>query len=459
MLLVECLDKMRLINVKKYGIFPNETLIQTKKVQALIDSVDSGIIYFPKGKYVLSTIFLKDNIEIRLAKGAYILGALSFYDYAPEEKIDYPLYQDSSHSYFDCSLFVAKNKKNISFTGSGTIDMRSVWDVDNVRDIVNRGPKCIALKECRNILIDGIKILNATDLAIYFAGCDNVKISNIKMKVYIDGISPDNSKNVLIENCKVVSGDDGIVFKSSYTLNRLDYCQNIEVRNCDIISRCNAIKFGTETNGGFYHINIHDIKMKNTRLSGIAIESVDGAIIDDIKISNVEMKNVNAPIFIHLGKRLRGPEGTKIGQIKNITIENIVAKGPYVPYKTVALNYDSFIKNYLIQYPWVLYDANNHTKKPREAWQFSMNVCGLIDHPLENICFRNIDLTLDGGKAIYNNEVPEECHPYPEVYVYGNILPSKGIFFRHIRNLITENITVKTYRKDDREDFIFVDCK
>ena len=103
--------------------------------------------------------------------------------------------------------------------------------------MVHRGVKAIALKECENVLIQDLKIYNATDLAVYFTACNNVVVRGLKLKVYIDGISPDNSKNVLIENCNVNSGDDGIVFKSSYNLNRIDYCENIIVRDCSIKSR------------------------------------------------------------------------------------------------------------------------------------------------------------------------------------------------------------------------------
>ena len=199
----------------------------TQAVQDAIDQCHAqggGIVYFSKGEYVLSTVFLKSNVHIELAEGALILGAPSFYDYAPQEKIDYPLYQDASHSYFDCSMFVGRNCENIAITGKGAIDMRSVWDEDNVRDIVHRGPKCIALKECTNVEISGLKIDNVTDLAVYFAGCENVDVFDLKLRVYIDGISPDNSKNVRIHDCEVEAGDDSIVFKTSYTLNRLGAC-------------------------------------------------------------------------------------------------------------------------------------------------------------------------------------------------------------------------------------------
>ena len=457
------MENMKIYNVKEYGAAADGVTNDTAVVQKLVDECNAqggGTVYFPVGEYVLATVFLKSNVRIELAEGALILGALSFYDYAPEEKIDYPLYQDSSHSYFDCSMFVGRDCENITITGKGKIDMRSVWDEDNVRDIVHRGPKCIALKYCENVEISGLEINNVTDLAVYFAGCENVDVFGLKMRVYIDGISPDNSKNVRIHDCDVETGDDGIVFKSSYTLNKLDICKDIRVWDCKIKSRCNAIKFGTETNGGFEDIYIENIEMYETRITGIAIESVDGAVIDGVHIKNVKMRNVNAPLFIHVGKRMRGPEGRDIGRIRNITLENITAEGPYKPYEVVAWNYVSYVANDTYQYPWVFgtaegFDDRQLKNAEQSAWQMSSNVCGLKDYPLENITLKNVHFLLAGNVTEYNREVPEEAQDYPEVYVYGRILPSKGIYFRHIEGLTLDNVTVRTYNEDVREDFVF----
>ena len=87
------------------------------------------------------------------------------------------------------------------------------------------------------------------------------------------------------------------------------------------------------------------------------------------------------------------------------------------------------------------------------------NVCGLKEKPLKNIVLKNVHLKLDGGVKQYNKEVPEEAQDYPEVYVYGRILPAKGIYFRHIEGLTLENVTVETYRLDVREDFVFSNIK
>ena len=438
----------------------------TEDVQKLIDRCSEsggGKIIFSKGEYVLSTVFLKSNVSIVLEDGAVILGAPRFDDYNFHEKIDFPLYQDESHSYFHCSMFVCLNVDNISFIGAGKIDMRSVWDEDNKRNICHRGAKAIALKECKNVKIDGITVNNCTDLAIYFAGCENVEISNVKMRTYIDGISPDNSKNVYINNCDIETGDDGIVFKSSYTLNRLDYCKNVKVENCRIKSRCNAVKFGTETNGGFEDIVISNIEITDTRLAGIAIESVDGAVIKNIKISDVKMKNVSTPLFIFLGDRMRAPAGTPIGKIKDITIENVTATGPYIPYSTIPLNYYAFIAKSDIQYPWLSvldFSPEDIETKKDEYWQTTSNVMGLDNNPIENLTLRNVELLLQGGCKEYIKDVPHETSGYPEVYMNGKALPAKGIFFRNVDGLIIENVKIETYKEDVREnDFAFENVK
>ena len=447
---------MKNFNVLDFGAKKDGKTINSQAVQNAIDECynqGGGNVIFESGEYVLSTVFLKSNVHIILEEGCTILGAESFYDYAPEEDIQYPLYQDSSHSYFHCSMFVGLSCENISITGAGKIDMRSVWDEDNVRKIRHRGPKCISLKECFDVEISGISIYNATDLAVYFAGCKNVIISKLNLRVYIDGISPDNCDNVKIYDCNIESGDDGIVFKTSYTLNRYEDCQNIEVYNCKVKSRCNAIKFGTESNNSFKNFYIHDCEIYDTRLSGIAVESMDGAIVDNIKFKNIKMTNVNAPIFIHLGKRLRGPEGTKIGTIKNISIENLTATGEYKRYDIMPSWYGEFKCNSNFVEPNSWFGEGE-----KDVWQMTSNICGLEGHYIENISLKNIYLEVDGGLKTFDKFVPEEpVFDYPEAYVYGLILPASGIYFRHIKGLSVDNLIVKTIRKDSRPYTIYED--
>lgn len=445
----------RIFDVLNYGAVADGETLNSKAVQAAIDDCagqGGGTVVFSSGDYVLSTVFLKSNVAIMIEKDVRILGSLNFYDFAPQEILDYPLYQDASHSYFDCSLFVGRGCENIAIYGEGLIDMRSVWDEDNVRDIANRGPKCIALKECKNVDIHDLEINHVTDLAIYFAGCENVNIHHLQMRVYIDGISPDNSKHVYISDCDIETGDDGIVFKSSYTLNRIGICDDITVKNCRIKSRCSALKFGTETNGGFQNIYIDNIEIWETRITGIAIESVDGAVIDGITIKNVRMRNVGAPLFIHLGNRMRGPKDRTVGRIENILLENIVAEGPFEPYECIEWRYSSFVMKDTVQYPWQMGVGIQEYGVP-----FTCNVCGLPGNSLKNICLRNISFTTQGGIEKYERNVPEVADGYPEVYVYGRTLPAHGIYFRHIKGLRLENVEMKTYLPDARKALVLDD--
>jgi hypothetical protein len=127
-------------------------------------------------------------------------------------------------------------------------------------------------------------------------------------------------------------------------------------------------------------------------------------------------------------------------------------------------NYFSCKANDTLQKPWVFgaaesFDDTNGEKTPDSDWQMTSNICGLKGSPLENITLRNVHSKLEGGVKTYNRNVPEEAQDYPEVYVYGRILPAKGIYFRHIDGLTFENVTVETYREDSREGFVFDDVR
>ena len=109
-------------NVVDFGAVANEERLCTTAVQKAIEKCSAdggGIVRFDGGRYVLSTVFLKSNVTIEITESAMVLGSLNFDDYCPDEKVDYPLYQDASHSFFHCSMFVAEDCENIKITGGG----------------------------------------------------------------------------------------------------------------------------------------------------------------------------------------------------------------------------------------------------------------------------------------------------------------------------------------------------
>lgn len=106
--------------IKDFGAVADGKTLYTEAVQKAVDECSvngGGIVRFEKGVYVLSTVFLKLNVTIEIPKGTEILGAESYYDYAQEEKVDYPIYQDSPHTYYHPSLFVGIDCENVKITG------------------------------------------------------------------------------------------------------------------------------------------------------------------------------------------------------------------------------------------------------------------------------------------------------------------------------------------------------
>lgn len=434
-------------NILDFGAVSDGITNCASAVQKAVDHANEnggGVIYVPYGKYVMSSVHLYDDIHFVFETGTLILGSLDPDEFDAREEINYPLYQDCSHSYFRRSLFWAENCQNISFSGNATIDMREVWEntpVPNENAWVScRANKIISLKNCKDVLVSDLKMLGATDLALYMAGCEDVRVTGLTMKVNIDGISPDCCKNVVISDCNIIAGDDGIVLKTSYALNEKRACENIVISNCVVSSRMCAIKFGTETNGDFKNISITGCSVYDTCLTGLALEIADGGIMDGINVNNITMTNVGTPFIIMLTNRANGPEGTTIGKIKNITIDNLTAIGSY-----------GYIEP--IRYTNIVSDDELMT----EPVIISSSVVGQSESYLENISLSNINITVPGGgteddRSITVPEIPDST---PSASAFGTKLPAYGIYFRYVKGLTTNNINIHTLDEDKRESMVF----
>jgi len=219
----------------------------------------------------------------------------------------------------------------------------------NPRDAVEPGwgNKSISLKLCRNVIIRDITILHGGHFAILATGVDNLTIDNLKIDTNRDGIDVDACKNVRISNCTVNSPfDDGICPKSSFALGYARATENVTITNCQVsgydegslldgtykrafnnqngtFSPTGRIKFGTESNGGFKNITISNCVFEYCR--GLALETVDGGLLEDVTISNITMRDIsNSPIFLRLGSRVRGPRGTPVGALRRVNINNVI---------------------------------------------------------------------------------------------------------------------------------------
>lgn len=225
------------------------------------------------------------------------------------------------------ALILAHKAKNIKISGKGRIDGQGLPLALHIDSLHHAGvaidpnynnrrhrpnetmrPKLFRFSQCENIEIKDLKVGEAACWGLSFELCNNLVIDNLNVtnRSYWnnDGMDITDSKNVRITNCDVDSADDGICLKSYYPGYSND---SIYIADCTIRSSASAIKFGSASFGGFKNVTIENIKVFDTFRSAIAIESVDGAVIENIKVNNLVAENTGNAIFVRLA----------IGQVKN----------------------------------------------------------------------------------------------------------------------------------------------
>ncbi len=423
-----------MINLKDF--LKGDEVLFTEAFQKAVDTASQTkeTLFVPVGTYLLGTVELKNDTSILFEDDAVLLGSKNLDDYYADEFLTEPRYQDVSHSSYTKSLFYATDVKNISLKGRAYIDMQSQWEDSNSRKSCNRGAKVISIKNSENITITDLQIHNATDLAILLGRCKTVFIRGLYLRTHIDGISPDGSENVIISDCNLFCGDDALVFKTSTYDGKVAPCKHITVSNCVISSRCNAIKFGTETTGDMKYITINNCTIYNVRCTGISIESIDGANLEAINISNIMMENVTCPIFMILGRRMRAPEGTPIGTIKNISISNVYADNNDETYKSIDF-----------WYPLIGEGSEYQTNEC-----ITSNIVNMTDNVFENVTLTNVHLKVMGGKTIAESSFTANPTGYADGAMFGKVLPASGLFVKGVKNAILQNVTVETINPDER---------
>ena len=391
-------------SVRDFGASGDGKAIDTPAVNKAIDAAvaaGGGTVLFPAGTYACFSIHLQSQIELHLQRGATIVAAEGARYDAAEPKTAWDAYQDYGHNHWHNSLMWGEDLHDVSITGSGLIYGKGLSKGDGPgpkAEDPGVGNKSIALKNCRN---------------------------------------------VRVSNCTVNSPwDDGICLKSSYGLGYARATENVTITNC-YVSGCwvlgsvldgtwkqrgpgdhaygtGRIKFGTESNGGFINIAISNCVFEGCQ--GLALETVDGAQLEDVSITNITMRNlVSAPLFLRLGARLRGPkESTKVGTLRRVNIGNIVCWN--APAKSCSI------------------------------------LSGIPDGSIEDVSIHDVLIVSQGGGSAEQAaiQLPENEAKYPEPSMFG-ATPAYGFYVRHMKGLSMSNIRLKTENADARPAFYLED--
>ena len=446
-------------SIRAFGAVGDGKTFDTAAINAAIAACSQGgggTVYVPAGTYLSGSIHLTNNLNLHLDAGAVILGAPQNEDaYDEAEPWEGTAYQDGGHTYFHNSLLWGENLTNISITGPGMInggglvrgdgkeDQRdgfSNWDGKKPASTVTNYPpdrlgnKALALKLCRNVNLRDFTIYHGGHFAILVTGCDDMTVDNVTMDTDRDGIDIDCCRNTMVSNCRINSpNDDGLCPKSTFALGTNVITENLTIVNCQVSGFVEGtlldgtmkpkkngngrIKLGTEANGGFRNITIANCTFRGCR--GLALEEVDGGIMENISINNLTMMDVASyPIYIVTGKRNRGPAVTAPSRARNILISNVIASGV----------------------------------EPMSGIQ----ITGLEEAPIEGLRLENIRIVYNGGGTKEDAaRVPKELGTgYPEPH---GVMPAYGLVARHVRDLELANISFSFDTDDLRPAMSCVD--
>lgn len=377
------------VDMKQAGAVTDGTTVNTRLINSTIEQLageGGGTLFFPAGRYLTGPIRLKSNITLELEAGATLLFSTNFDDYLPFVEVRHEGVMMKSF----CPLIYATDAENITIKGEGTLDGqgKAWWDEffkvlidlrDNGKRDVNKyqplfekendvkkiasetnedwhgtldrrffRPPFIQPIRCKNVRIEGVKIINSPFWTVNPEFCDNVTVDGVTIhnvdSPNTDGINPESCRNVHISNCHISVGDDCITIKSGRDLQARNIgaaCENITVTNCTMLSGHGGVVIGSEMSGGVRRVTITNCVFEGTD-RGIRLKSTRGrgGIVEDIRISNIVMKDIKKEALTFNLKYSRMPQEPKSERtpvFRNIHISGVTVVDVNVPIQIVGL--------------------------------------------------------------------------------------------------------------------------
>lgn len=361
-------------NCKKYSIVDfgavqgdkNKISEAINKAISKASKTGGGIVVIPKGEWLTKKIHFKSNVNLHLNKGAVLLFSEDPNDYLPVVRSTWEGYECYNYS----PLIYGYQCKNIAITGEGELKAKmDVWkewfarpkahleslkrlyflasynkpikERQMVNDTAHFRPQFIQFNRCENILMDGVTITNSPFWTIHPFLSKDVVLRNLKVYAHghnNDGVDPEMSQNVLIENCVFDQGDDAIAIKSgsnqdAWRLNTPS--KNIIMRNCTVKNGHQLVAIGSELSGGIENVFIDNcIVVDGAKLNHLLFIKTNerrGGYVNNIYMSNIVSGKIDAGILgidtdvLYQWRDLVPTIERRLTPIKNVYLDNIKA--------------------------------------------------------------------------------------------------------------------------------------
>ncbi len=349
----------------------------TAAVQSAVDAcfaVGGGKVEVPSGIYRIGTVILKSNVELHLQSGAVLLASDNCDDF-PEREVKHVETKFLARAKNACIIY-AEESENISITGDGVIDCNGDKFVVPDEDFwmpyrrIDKPtpPRAVFFAGCKNVKITDVTLRNSpAGWSYWIHDCDYVTFDRVKIFARVDypnndGIHINCSRNVTVSNSTITCGDDCIAVRAnSASLKENKVCENVTVTNCTLTTWGNGVRIGWINDGTIRDCTFSNLTITDSSVGiGIVLpgrgderlldEGRESTLIENITFNNIVFdRGRSAPIWIDISDC----KYTNAAAVRNITVNNfraVSAEFPYicgrkdVPIKNLTLSDCSFEK-------------------------------------------------------------------------------------------------------------------
>ncbi|HVN49234.1 MAG TPA: glycoside hydrolase family 28 protein [Bacteroidota bacterium] len=395
----------RTVNIKNYGAVGDGQTMNTESINTAIHAcatAGGGTVLVPAGTWLTGPIYLESNINLHLEKGALVQFSSNIHDYPFVET-----HEGKQNRFRRAQLISAYKEKNIAITGEGIFDgAGEIWRYVRKEDLTEKQwktfvesggvvsadgeewwpskeameaetflkeraetkktltkedyewtkeyfrPHLVSLVQCQNILLDGPTFENSPKYNIIPQQCENVVIRNVKVLApasgkNTDAIDPASCRNVIIYNCTIDVGDDGICLKpGTIAQNQTPgpACENIVIADCVVYHAHGGFVIGSESYGGARNVFVRNCNFIGTDV-GLRFKSSRGrgGVIEKIFIDGIQMRGIATDAILFdmyysggspdveaqkdLTIRKAEPLTERTPQFKDFSVKNIICNG------------------------------------------------------------------------------------------------------------------------------------
>ncbi|WP_139956935.1 glycoside hydrolase family 28 protein [Flavicella sediminum] len=413
-------------NIAKYGAINDGLTLNTIVVQKAIDDCNKNgggtVMVDGGGVYVIGTIFMKSNVTLHVDNGTVLQGSTNQADY-PLEGVHKNMYSREPSK--DACLIYAENASSMAIEGHGTIDGNGHYKYFPRKGRMKR-PMLIRFKDCSNISMRDIHLINPVAWTTAWLYCNNITVDGItivsRANFNGDGLDFDGCQNVRVSNSNFDNSDDCICLQASLPHKP---CKNITINNCNFTTKWGGMRIGLLSRGDIGYVTVSNCTFKDIQDSGLKIQQNEGGEMSHMTFSNLVMENVPRPIFMTFCQQTASVD---------------TPKGEYEPLKRMHhMKFDNIVVD--------------NSKGDRHSAFF---LTGIPGHEIEDISITNVDFIVAGGvnkEDAKQKDVKEYTHDnmkrWPEFYVVKE-LPAYGVYARHINGLNLENFFITTLKEDKR---------